>query len=570
MKNRTTIKHLLTLAFIWAIFNSQGQTPVLQWVNQNGSSNSVTTTHISSDAAGNIYSTGFFSGTIDLDPGPGTMNAATVGSSDVFITKTDAAGHFIWGRTYGSSGADEALHIVVVNDQVFVCGFFLTSIVFDPQQPGGSLQSFGDFDAFVLTLDTSGQFTRVAQLGGGAGDIAHSLAVDSMGNIIVVGQFGGTADFDPSPAVFALTAAGTFGSDCFVVKLDQQGQLQWAKQLGGTSSDIATEVSLSNNGTIYIGGHFRATADMDPGPGNTYISSNGGDDAFVVKLDSAGQLLWVRNFGNTGFDLCNSLTSSPQGGVVITGPFQSSIDADPGPGTALLTASGNVSAYLIHLDSAGQFGFARALKGSANVTPRHILTRSDGNIYLSGNHNGTSTLNPSGSASTVTTNGAEDAFLLALDISGNTRWLMHFGSIGSDDALGISIASGGEIMLCGKFAGTCIFDPAVGGPVLTPAASRDGFVLKLADPLITSVNMETASSPSPLFPNPTTGLVYLNERMEMNSLLSLYDQSGHLVWQDQYDDSLMPIDFQQFPAGLYLFEVSSNSGRQTFKLFITD
>lgn len=563
------MKQFLILTFVLSTIAGRGQSPLIQWVNQNGGTNAVTTTHMSIDAAGCIYSAGFFSGTIDLDPGPGIMNATTVGSSDIFITKTDAAGNFIWGRTYGSSGADEALHIAVRNDRIFVCGFFLTTIVFDAQQPGGSLQSFGDFDAFVLRLDTAGQFTWASQLGGGLGDIAHSLAIDLHGDIVVVGQFAGTADFDPSPAVFHLVAPGNFGSDGFAVKLNQQGQLAWAKQLGGTNSDIATEVSLSHNGSIYIGGHFRATADMDPGPGTSMISSSGGDDAFVLKLDSSGQFLWTHKFGNTGFDLCNSLTSEPQGGVIMTGPFQNTLDADPGPGTELLTASGNVSSYLIHLDSNGQFGFALALKGSANVNTRHIRSRSDGNIYVSGNHNGTSILDPSGSAATVVTNGVEDAFLLALDAAGNTRWLIHFGSSGSDDALGIGIDPAYNLYLCGKFAGICNFSPSSGGPILTPAASRDGYTMKIDDPLITSTSHHTRPHLFGIFPNPTSGAIHLSGPTDRETTISVINQNGESLWIDENRILPATLDLQHLPAGVYILNCKGSHGMETLRVIRT-
>lgn len=542
----------------------------MQWVTQTGGSNAVTTTHTGSDADGHIYSIGFFSGTIDLDPGAGVDLKTTVGSSDIFIVKTDAFGQYVWGKTFGSSGADEGLHIAVDGEHLVACGFFLTSIDFDVQNPGGNLQSFGDFDAFVLQLDTAGQFVWVAQLGGGFGDIAHSLAVDLQGNVIIAGQFSGTADFDPSPGTFTLTAPGTSGSDGFAVKLDGMGQLIWAKQLGGTSSDLATEVSLTADGSIYVGGSFRTTADMDPGTGTYFISSNGGDDAFVAKLDSLGQFIWAHGFGSAGFELCNSLTSDPQGGVVLAGPFQNSIDADPGPGTTQLNATGNVSAYLIRLDSAGQFGFAKAMKGTANVTPRHIRTRSDGTIYLCGNYNGTTNFDLSGSAAGITTTGAEDAFLLSLDETGNTRWLVHFGSTGSDDALGIHIDPSNALLLSGKFAGTCDFNLSGGGPILTPAASRDGYIIKLSDPLITGAPQEFQPQSSGLYPNPTTGVIHLREPTTANSGIILSDAFGRPIWISQSTESLNRLDLNHLPAGVYFLDYQSKGGRTTERLLVVD
>ena len=123
------------------------------------------------DAAGNVYTTGGFGGTADFDPGPGTYNLTSAGTYDMFISKLDSSGNFIWAKQLGGTGADAA---------------------------------------------------------------GASIAVDADGNVYTTGGFVGTADFDPGPGVFTLSAIGNFRTKAsFVLKLDADGNFIWAKQTGG-------------------------------------------------------------------------------------------------------------------------------------------------------------------------------------------------------------------------------------------------------------------------------------------------------------------------------------------------
>src|SRR5215831_10964256 len=135
------------------------------------SSRSVTT-----DKAGNVYTTGYFNGTVDFDPGPGTFNLTAGGIPDMFISKLDAAGNFIWAR------------------------------------------QMGGHDSLDMVLGVS-------------------IALDSSGNIYTTGVFGGIVDFDPGQCIYTLSTAYRIPDEgnpmaCFVSKIDTAGKFVWAKKLG--------------------------------------------------------------------------------------------------------------------------------------------------------------------------------------------------------------------------------------------------------------------------------------------------------------------------------------------------
>ncbi|MDH3754852.1 MAG: hypothetical protein OEU32_13355 [Acidimicrobiia bacterium] len=126
-------------------------------------------------------------------------------------------------------------------------------------------------------------------MGGTGFDDGLAVVVDGSGNVYSTGRFTGTVDFDPGPAMFNLTSAGS--TDVFVSKLDSAGNLVWAVAMGGNGNnngDAGTGVAVDGSGNVYTTGNFEATADFDPGAGTANLTAVGLEDAFVSKLDSTG------------------------------------------------------------------------------------------------------------------------------------------------------------------------------------------------------------------------------------------------------------------------------------------
>ena len=289
------------------------------------------------DGQGNVYITGFFweADTVDFDPGPEVYTLTSAGSADVFVAKLDRDGAFVWARRLGGREGDRGYGVAVDGQSnVYITGTFEGRASVDPEAGTVNLTSAdGTKDVFVAKLDRDGIYRWARRLGGSRDDAGHGVAVDRQGNVYITGSFQGTADFDPGPGVVNLTSAGN--ADGFVWKLDSGGTFVWARRLGGSRGDAGRGVAVDEQGNVYTTGAFMDTVDFvpRPGPGAVKLTSAGGTDGFVWKLDSDGTYRWVQQAGGSGPDGGAGIAVDGQGNVYTTGEITGPADFDPGSGT---------------------------------------------------------------------------------------------------------------------------------------------------------------------------------------------------------------------------------------------
>lgn len=242
---------------------------------------------IAFDNSGNIYASGGFNGTVDFDPGAGVSNLISAGDVDMYVSKFDPLGNFLWAKRIGGSGGDGGAPIALDSGgNIYMTGIFPGTVDFDPGDGVANLVSAGGIDSFVLKLDSSGNYLWAKRFGSSGSDAASSIAVDRNGNVVTTGSFPGTVDFDPGDGIVNLISAG--GTDSFISKLDSSGNYLWAKRIGGSDSDRGLAIGVDGNGNVYSTGYFSGTVDFDPGTRTSEFASKGNLDIFISKLDSSG------------------------------------------------------------------------------------------------------------------------------------------------------------------------------------------------------------------------------------------------------------------------------------------
>ena len=316
---------------------------------------------VSFDIDGNIYIAGSFQGAIDLGGGPLT----SAGSDDVFIAKLDPKGKHLWSKRFGGSSAEAALFIGTDElGYVYAAGSFAGSVDFG----SGLLTSAGGNDIFVLGLDPQGNELWSKRAGDVGSDSVGSMAVDSDGNVFLTGRFNTTIDFGGG----LLTAAGA--DDLFAVKLDYFGDPLWARSAGDSMSQSGTAIATDALGNTYLGGDFQGSIDL----GNGSMTSAGASDVFVAMLDSTGGPVWTQRFGDAADQHLTSLAVDASGSVIVTGQFQGVIDLGDGPltsagGNDIFVAKLDGSGSALWSKSFGDASFAQSGKSVASDVSGSII-----------------------------------------------------------------------------------------------------------------------------------------------------------------------------------------------------
>jgi len=558
--NKTTT---LLFAFFIGIFTSNAQ--IYQWAKSKGGTSFDAGYFIAVDGSGNVYTTGLFKGTVDFDPGAGTNNLTSVGGEDIFISKLDAAGNFLWAKSMGGTIDDRGTSIVVdASGNVYTSGYFQGIADFDPGAGTSNLTSTGSWDIFILKLDAAGNFLWAKNMGGIIGDRGNSMAVDGSGNVYTTGLFQGTGDFDPGAGTSNLTSAGDY--DIFISKLNASGNFLWAKSMGGTSFEGGYSIAVDGSGNVYTTGFFQGTVDIDPGAGTSNFTSAGSYDIFISKLDTAGNFLWAKSMGATIDDRGYSIAVDGSANVYTTGLFHGTVDFDPGAGTNNLTSAGSEDIFISKLDAAGNFLWAKSMGGTSTDISTAIAVDGSGNIYTTGYFYGTADFDPGAGTSNLTSVGNYDIFISKLDAAGNFLWAKSMGGTIGDRGYSIAVDGSGNVYTTGYFNGTADFDPGAGTSNLTSAGLEDIFISKLD---LTSVGILENSFGNTLavYPNPTNGAMSIDLGSSYDDVtVIIRNQLGQDVLRKSYSGSTSLQLNIPGEAGIYFIEVSSSDNKAILKV----
>lgn len=448
------------------------------------------------DAVGNVYITGWYNGTTDFDPGLGVFTL-TSPSTNVFILKLDPLGNFLWVRNFAGTAQENGYSIALDNARnIYATGSFEGTCDFDPGAGVFNLTSAGLADIFVLKLDANGNFTWAKQIGANVNDISMSIALDQNADPYLTGRFSNVVDFDPGPGIYNIIPTGY--TDIFVCKLNTNGNFVWAKHVGASLDQCeGSSLTTDGAGSVLVTGSFNATADFDPGPGLFNLTSFGATDIFILKLDMNGNFIWAKQLGGFSSQEGFSVKADIAGNIYTTGFFGAVADFDPGPGVYNLgSVSSDANIFISKLDINGNFVWARAMGGNLDDYGRSIWVDAAGNVYSTGNFNGTADFDPGPGIYNMTAIGSSNAFISKLDNSGNFAWARQFEGTGASLNYSISISNTASIYTTGFFVGTVDFDPGPGVYVLTNGVAGYGnlFVNKLSQCANTSAYIFSAAA----------------------------------------------------------------------------
>jgi len=483
------------------------------WTKMLDGDNEVFISNLQTDANGNYYMNGFFKGTCDFNPDPLVANNLTSsGDKDVFLCKWNSSGVFQWVRQFGNAGSNISYDMATdAAGSCYLAVMYVDSIDADPGVAQSYYLSNGLQDALMVKVSTSGTLLNAYSIGGAFVDVIRDFKVLPGNELLVTGSVLGTVDLDPGVGTFPVTVLpGTQAG--FILKLNAQGAFTWAKVLqpqnGGSLSRVES-IDTDQNGNIYLSGVNQGAVDFNPDNQAVHLISsvNGTMDAYMMKLNSAGQFLWAHSFGANFSDYLNSVTVMNDGRCFIFGEYSGQIDLDPDSvNTILITSPGSFGNY--------------------------------------------------------------QNFILGLDANGNYSWGSGVGGYGAN-LIGNTLVTDGNnnLFSCGYYGGSTDFDPNAGVFNLSsPPLTGGGFILKLST-AVTGVSESTASDFN-FFPNPATDQVIIQsssgDRMDN---IAVFDLSGKCISSIAANQhTAFRLDVSSLSAGMYLLQITSSAGITAKKL----
>ncbi|MEZ4852780.1 T9SS type A sorting domain-containing protein [Flavobacterium sp.] len=367
------------------------------------------------DSNSNVYVTGYYQNTADFNPSDTeNFNLTAVGVYDVFVIKLDSNGNFIWAKSFGGTSVDMGLDIVASSNGVYISGRYQGTIDLDPGANTLNITSNGSIDAFLVKLDTNGNFLWGHSFGSTGNERAESVGLDTLENVVVLFYYNGTVDFDPSAATNSLTSSG--GSDIAVVKFDYNGNFIWAKSMGGNGTEEPSKLVIDSNNNIITTGYFSDTADFDPSTAAVYLNATGSFSVFVSKLDSDGNYVWAKAItSNTNCD-AKGIAVDSNNNILVNGLFSGTTDFDPDVSVNFnVNSNGSNDIFVTKLTSNGNFIWNITVGGTGNDLARGVIVdKTNDAVYTTGAFLDIVDFDPSGATFNLTSAGLKDVFILKL------------------------------------------------------------------------------------------------------------------------------------------------------------
>lgn len=292
--------------------------------------------------------------------------------------------------TFGGSGTEFAYDVKATADGGFVVA-------------GGSNSFGGNGDEFyVVKFDNTGTVQWTRAVGEFGGELAYGVDVATNGDYIVAGE----------------TNSLGVGGECYVVRLDPSGNLLWARSVGGPGVDYAREIAATNdNGCVIVG--------------TTTSYGQGQDDAYVVKLDASGSIVWSTTLGSANTDNGFGIIEAADGSIVMAGK------CFPG-------GFGGASLYLAKLNSSGVVQWGKQVSShdiNDFFVPSDIVETAGGDFVVSGFSDTASGAN-------------KNNFLVKVNAAGVYLWTKIIGISGNDNGYGMESTTDGGFIISGNYYGS--------------------------------------------------------------------------------------------------------------------
>jgi gliding motility-associated-like protein len=408
-------------------------------------------TAMATDAQNNVYTAGYITGESAF--GSNTTFNSALGNGDIYVAKYSAQGTLLWVKKYGGSFSDRAYDIKVdAQGNILVTGQFFGTVNFD----GNIVQSVNNSkDIFLIKMTPAGDVLWALSEGGPMAENVYGLAVDNQNNIILTGQFQGTAQIGGQTFTSILNPnLGTPSYDLFVSKYDTNGNPLWALNGAAPYEDRGMALVTDSQNNIYVSGQFSDTLQF---AGQT-INNMGYNVGFLAKLSPAGSLLWFNRMTG-GMVLPYDLAINAQDEVHVCGDFLGSLIHHTSFGNPTLTSAFSRKVFAIKVSTTGQIIWQRALGSESEISARGIAIDNSGKVYIGGHFRCALTELQEQNTALFNSVGFRDIYLWTLGADGTTIATKQMGGKKDDYCYDVVTNANNHVFMCGSFTNSLYIPP---------------------------------------------------------------------------------------------------------------
>lgn len=564
---------LCCLVICFAISIEKASAQSWQWARQNGVGyldvfDFPINPSVATDPFGNVYILGTY-GSSNISFGTDTLINPT--TENMYLVKYDSTGNVKWARNFGSIIYTTAVYSY--HNEAHSLAIDSLGNIYVTGYGADSIMYFGTIALHKNPLNIDiGMFIAKYDSGG------HAIwAKCAGGREFVVGE---AIYSDANSHVYVTGAcAGTdtiefdsivlTGSNIFLTKYDSGGNAIWAKGAkgcGNLGSNVGWCVTENKYGDIFVAG--TAQDSIKFGMSTLVIPGDTGiPHVFIVKYDSSGNFLWARGAGGNDGDEANSVVADTMGNAYVCGGFGSSSIAF---GTTTLINGGAENSFFVKYSPAGSVLWAKSGYGPAYNKASALAIDDSNNIFMTGYFDGGVIFNTDTVLGNV--DFANSAFVVKYDISGSPVWtkaVFDTGSGGGIYGTGIAVSRPGNVYIAGCFGGTISFG-AVPLVNVHPDSS-DVFLAKIDTMHPVKVPENAAATIKILiYPNPTRGefTVELPD-IDKDVIINIFNLSGNLIEKRQiYGRDGTQIDLNKYPCGEYIIHVDTDDAFYNEKIIL--
>lgn len=501
----------------------------------------------------------------------------------LLFTNAQNAPTKIWDKHFGGSDDDAGYRIEKTADGGYILGGQSSSLDGDVVGTHAGNPETPLNDLWLVKLDANYNITWAKTFGGTGFDDFHDMTQTTDGGYVMV-AYTDSYDFD---------VTGNHGDpndyygDAWVVKVDKDGNKEWAKALGGLKGELLRSITKDQNGNLIMVG----TTNSEDGDITTPLKGN--SDLWVVKIDNAGNLLSSKTYGGSSLDEAYSVQMLPNGNYIVTGrTYSGDGDVTDHYGTPGMDSD----IWLVEINPAGDIVWQKSYGSSANDNGSKVLVTNDGGLLVGGvalGNNGTVTQN---------TYGVVDFYVMKLDAQRNIQWQKKFGGTANDNLWNIITTPDNNLLLIGSSIsnnndvtnnhgdfdiwivkinqqGNLIWQKTLGGPgtesckdalyldndnllvfgyntsagndVTDNLGLGDFWLVKLEDKILNS--SENKKLKTSIYPNPTSDILNIQNSDKGIDKVEIYDTAGKLISINQSVDR--SISLKTLTSGNYVLRI---------------